>query len=327
MRHALVMICSRFPWCLVPWFPLHSKQKTQNEGRGGKMQSAGKIQRPKCQASSSLTAGHTTEQEFADLLAALHTCDTFEELQQKCRTFIVEGDIMGTNRSIDNDKLLVDCQALKIFPLDVPGPRSYPATVRADGDCLPGCGSVYAFGSDQHPAEIRVHIVHELALHEEYYLTEDNLRKGHSRDKKHKVKNSFRMYSEEYLPGIQLNEKTIRTVFEHEVMKISKQKTYMGIWQIFALASVLKRPVFSAYPCLGNPTVRADLHRLVLPRLDPNISTTSALDAHDDKEVHQTPLVVMWTSTRNDMTNQNWVPNHFVPAVPQTPIMRTQSKP
>ena len=101
----------------------------------------------------------------------------------------------------------------------------------------------------------------------------------------------------------------------------------MGIWQIFALASVLKRPVFSAYPCLGNPTVRADLHRLVLPRLDPNISTTLALDAHDDKEVHQTPLVVMWTSTRNDMTNQNWVPNHFVPAVPQTPIMRTQSKP
>ena len=55
---------------------------------------------------------------------------------------------------------------------------------------------MFAFGNDKHPAEIRVRIVLELALHGEYCLTEDNLRKDLSTDKKHKLKiNACPVYS------------------------------------------------------------------------------------------------------------------------------------
>jgi hypothetical protein len=38
----------------------------------------------------------------------------------------------------------------------------YPCTIKADGNCLPSCGSVFGYGSDTNSAEIRVRIVTEL---------------------------------------------------------------------------------------------------------------------------------------------------------------------
>ncbi|KAL8609055.1 hypothetical protein ACOMHN_059868 [Nucella lapillus] len=72
-------------------------------------------------------------------------------------------------------------------------------------------------------------------------------------------------------------------------------------------------PLFSAYPQLGNPVVRADLHRLVLPRL-PKSGMPNGVSDED-------PLVVMWSSTRHDMRREHWVPNHFMSGVPRAPNM------
>ena len=56
------------------------------------------------------------------------------------------------------------------------------------------------------------------------YLTEDNL----SREKRN-VKKAFSIYSEEYVLG---SDETIRAVYEQEVIKITKPRNFMGIWQI-----------------------------------------------------------------------------------------------
>lgn len=61
-------------------------------------------------------------------------------------------------------------------------------------------------------------------------------------------------------------------------------------------------PLYSVYPELGNPIVRQHLHR-TQPRL----------------QSLQTTVHIMWTSTRNDMLDKNWVPNHFVPLLPIAP--------
>ena len=74
----------------------------------------------------------------------------------------------------------------------------------------------------------------------------------------------------------------------------------MGIWQVFALASVLCRPIYSVYPHLANPNVRKDLNRKIKPR---------------EIKCKETSFM-MWTPTRNDMTRQNWVPNHFIVLLP-----------
>lgn len=74
----------------------------------------------------------------------------------------------------------------------------------------------------------------------------------------------------------------------------------MGIWQVFALASILGNPLFSVYPQRGNANVRRDIHRLIMPR----------------HVCSGTIQYVMWTSTRKDTRDKNWIPNHFVPVLP-----------
>ncbi|KAH3818564.1 hypothetical protein DPMN_120285 [Dreissena polymorpha] len=83
-------------------------------------------------------------------------------------------------------------------------------------------------------------------------------------------------------------------------MLIREDKSFMGIWQLHALSTVLDTPIYSVYPKLGNESVRKDLNRLLLPATE------------SDKD----PIFILWSSNRDDMTSEHWVPNHFVPLIP-----------
>ena len=64
-----------------------------------------------------------------------------------------------------------------------------------------------------------------------------------------------------------LSEKIIQDTYDKGVLEITKPGTYMRIWQMFALTSILVCDLLSMYPTKGNLKVRKDLHRLLLPRL------------------------------------------------------------
>ena len=70
------------------------------------------------------------------------------------------------------------------------------------------------------------------------------------------------------------------------------------MWQMHGLASVLK------IKKRENPNIREDLHRLIKPRMARSlpIATSSA--------------IIMWSSTRSDMVEKHWVPNHVLPILP-----------
>ena len=71
-----------------------------------------------------------------------------------------------------------------------------------------------------------------MALNPDYYLNEDNLRKGlAATNGQHEgyVLNAFAMYSDEYIPGTRLSRENIQEVYEKEVLKIVKNGAYMGI--------------------------------------------------------------------------------------------------
>lgn len=245
------------------------------------------------------------ESFFEDTLRLFSSSKSFDDLKRKCQEVkeIVQGYEVGYFRaSIMNAGLPVDETALALFPDDVPGDVLYPVCVRADGNCLPYAGSVIAFGNQDHATEMRVRIIAELVLNSETFLSQEFLQKGLSCTPNIDLAKSFAMYSEEYLPAENnsLGRSEIKLIFEKEIMKITKKATYMGIWQLFALASALERPIYSIYPKHGNQSVRKDLNRLILPRI----------------EKHKTIVFIMWTSTRFDMTERNWIPNHFVPALP-----------
>ena len=85
-------------------------------------------------------------------------------------------------------------------------------------------------------------------------------------------------------------------LYKEEVLDICKDGTFMGIWQIFQIANVIKRPICSVHPNIGNPNVRKDLHRTVY--------------CIDNTYNAQSPLHIMWTPMQ---VNAGQRPCHFVP--------------
>ena len=108
----------------------------------------------------------------------------------------------------------------------------------------------FCYGNDLHVFEMRTRIVAELTLNEEYYLNETNLIKGEvaNTEKVGSLIKAYAMYSEEYMHDGKLTSDKIRDIYEREVLKITKEKVYMGIWQIHALSSVLGMSLRSIYP-------------------------------------------------------------------------------
>lgn len=194
---------------------------------------------------------------------------------------------------------------MDLYPNEVPDGRVlYPCTVPADGNCLPSSGSAYGYGCPDFSAEIRIRILCELVLHEDTYLDNDFLLQGLPQNEQgRKIVKSYAMYSDMWVPGMLLNNDMVKSIYHMELHKIRKNNSYMSIWQIHALSSVLKVPIYSVYPQYRSTELRRDLNRLILPR---------------QSSQNQMPVYIFWTSTRrdNEMVHEHWRPNHFVPCLP-----------
>ena len=189
-------------------------------------------------------------------LKRLAKCDSFGLLHHECEALNPYIRlIQGQRRSLSSDKLMVDTFASGFTPKDlITSQTMFAAKVRMDGDCLPGCGSVFAFGKDDHSDLLRLLIIHELALHADFYTKEENLMKGYQKETSgsNELVHAYAMYSDKFIPGVKFN---VRKILEEETLGLLKPKSFMGIWQIFALSSVLRMQITSVYPQLGNPLV------------------------------------------------------------------------
>ena len=188
------------------------------------------------------------------------------------------------------------------IPTDFIDVQRFPLVNQADGNCLAHCGGIFTNMCD---VEVRVRIVIECTTHESLYLSHKYLSRGLSNNatKRKNLPAIVCQYSDQYTPGTRTTEETIQQVYRAEVMKVIKEGAYMGIWQMFALASVMGRPIISSYPIDRSINVYPDLNRTILPR----------------EEIYKTAAVIMWTSTQEDMETTNlgyWEPNHFVPLIP-----------
>ena len=59
------------------------------------------------------------------------------------------------------------------------------------------------------------------------------------------------------------NDVDVLDLYKHEVMDIRQDGVFMGIWQIFQAANILKWPIRSDFPNTGNENVIKDLNRTV----------------------------------------------------------------
>ena len=249
----------------------------------------------------------SSAQNYPMMLNELLNCKGFEQLKIKCQEISVnfsELPAIPQSVSFSSSNLEVDVDAMDLYPNDVPDERVlYPCTVPADGNCLPSSGSVYGYGCPDFSAEMRIRILCELVLYEDTYLDNNFLLQGLPQNEQGRcIVKSYTMYSDMWVPGMLLNNNMIKSIYRMELHKIRKNNSYMGIWQIHALSSVLKVPIYSVYPQNRSTELRRDLNRLILPR---------------QSNQNQTPVYIFWTSTRdNEMVHEHWRPNHFVPCLP-----------
>ena len=84
-------------------------------------------------------------------------------------------------------------------------------------------------------------------------------------------------------------------LYKREVLDICSDGAFMGIWQIFQVANVIKRPITSVHPRIGNANVREDLHHTVYC-IDENYNLVG-------------PLKIMWTPMQVNRGH----PHPFIP--------------
>ena len=282
--------------------------ETNKEGSKNTKTEESKFPTPDCHETPILVTegdSETRKSLFSKMLEELGQCQTFDGIKEKCADVLQiiseKGYEMDYEYSpcIMNTGIAVDECTLSLCPTDIPQDTIlYPVTITADGNCLPYSGSVIASGKEDMGDEMRVRIIIESSVYKDAYLNQTFLERG-AEETNDSLAKTYAFYSDEY-SNEALSDGQIERIYENEIVKITRNKSYMGIWHIFALSSVLCRNIFSVYPKLGNQNVRKDLHRLIKPR-EVICSETS---------------YIMWTTTRKDMTRKNWIPNHFVTLLP-----------
>lgn len=216
-----------------------------------------------------------------------------ETLIEKFPPIVVRSDL-----SVRGLKANIDATAQNLLPDGIPGEDKVPVDITGDGNCLPRCASLLAFGSQDYHREIRLRIGLDMVINKSLYLNDNYLSLGLPPGKTLTAQN-IAQFSDFYCGDN--SSQGVASVYDEEMKSIQKDATYMGLWQLFAVSNVLKVPVYSVYPSKGNPAIVSDIHRLILPK-----ETSSSVPA----------VYIMWTSTRSDMKKGHWLPNHFVVLLP-----------
>ncbi|XP_069117201.1 uncharacterized protein [Argopecten irradians] len=249
---------------------------------------------------------------FGKLLKDFQECTTFNQLQLICKDedhILKQFFPIGYKpSSILELKKEVDQMALDLMPEDMENYEHavFPIKVYGDGNCLPRTASLLAYGTEDCYEEMRARIIVELVNHADEYLDNIILSNGlESLGRKESLPVIYAQYSDFYLPGTHITDETLQLVYEHEVLSIRRNGTYMGIWQIHALASLLGCCVHSICPKYGGFNTRRHLHRKIYPLGKCQLPDNSL------------PPMVMWTNLQGkSIPEAHWRPNHFVALFP-----------
>ncbi|KAL8577629.1 hypothetical protein ACOMHN_020238 [Nucella lapillus] len=232
---------------------------------------------------------------------------SFYQLQELAKE--VEKDIdkwpVSCVQGLDASHYSTDEKAADLFPKDAPA--LLPISIEGDGNCLQRCAALLATGSEKAHVEMRVRIIVELAVNEQYYLNDENLKKQYSgtaassKWSKLYATHSYQLGQEE------LHAEGIQKVFQKEVVLSTPSGAFMGSWHLHAVASILHTTIQTVrvYPEYGGHTVRHCLQRLIAPRL-PSPGGDSR------------PQTIMWSrALGKDLPEKLWRPNHFVVCLPE----------
>lgn len=195
-----------------------------------------------------------------------------------------------------------DCLAKLLIPEDVPE-KLNAKTSKGDGNCLYNSASLVIYGSDTLAPILRLLVAGELFLNAKYYAT-------HPRFSTLSGKTTFHPGSL-FAVSLSCDHHDLRqreNVIRKEAIETCRQGKWAALVQIMALASVLRRPVFSVYP-LASKALRPLLHGKIFPRE----SVQLRYPAPTDRTVY---IMFSRDSSLSSIPGVGFNPNHFVPLFP-----------
>ena len=101
--------------------------------------------------------------------------------------------------------------------------------------------------------ELRVRIIIESVLNKEKYLDHQYLSLGTQYARTDVLlPEIYCMFSGQHSAGSVAN--VVERVFENKILQATHNYTYMGMWQLFTAANVLRWPLYSIFPMRGSIT-------------------------------------------------------------------------
>ena len=122
------------------------------------------------------------------------------------------------------------------------------------------------FGTEEYYLAICATLVYEAVIHKNYYLDNTYLQIGGTND--NNLKSQYSIYSEAYkqVETRDWNDNTFKRIYEREVLEITKDGAYCGMWQFYQASNVICHPVKSVYPFgFMADEYRKDTHRTAYP--------------------------------------------------------------
>ena len=166
-------------------------------------------------------------------LKALATCRDYKSLSRKVQSGYTPITSNSTiNCLLEDDE--VDSIALGFLPPDAPS-GLVPIKCGADGNCLPRSVSRVVRGNEEHHLEFRSRIAIEAITNKQLYLNDTYLMLGRPSSDGMSLSKKYSIYSQCYDP-----KKSIKEIYEEEILTICKNEAYMGLWQLHQVANVLK---------------------------------------------------------------------------------------
>ncbi|XP_070610975.1 vertnin [Erythrolamprus reginae] len=156
------------------------------------------------------------------------------------------------------EELEVDRVAKNLYPEDAPR-NMLPFICKGDGNHLFEAASVLLWGNTSLTLELQVRTVVEMLLHKQYYFN------GMIDSKVMLQAARYSLCTDKNPQMTKLPLATIEAIFDVDIKASCFPGSYVNMWHVYALASVLQCNIYSIYP-MSNLKIRPYFNRLIRPR-------------------------------------------------------------
>ncbi len=209
----------------------------------------------------------------------------------------------NVNDTLNYDQRMEDPNSMSYLLLcDGRISSSWTHKTTADGNCLYSAASIILTGDERLTHLLRALVSIELITHADYYANHPHIRELVDSGKEISLRSALRSTLDVDCMEYVTNDNPLTV----SIIEQAKRLILNGRWSpriaIYALASVIKKPICSMYPPLSN---FADRHNFTVHPRECAEETNS--------------LSILWANTQSAPTstinNMHWSPNHFVPVI------------